>query len=385
MTSQSSNGSLLQWLRAQRPMLVFAALAGAVGLLFYALVFARHKSADDISVVYGQRNSGDGRLSINGTAVLAEMFEDAGFRVSSWNRLSPKLHRAKVIIWTPDDFAVPTPEQRQWLEDWLSEDSYRRLVYIGRDYDAELDYWRKTGARAPVEQSAEIDRRIARKKAAQDNPERTFSVSPKAAPYDETDAEWFTKEQEPNSMKLGRRPSKLSGPWSEGVHAEIAELRLNTLLRAPENEEPDPAAQKNKYEYDFGYDYDFEVDPGPLFAEVLLRVDDDEFVTRLTRDDWWEGEILVVANGSFLLNMPLVNSEHRKLAGKLIDECGEPDKLVFLESGVGGPPIRKNDDSNRLTGLEMLFVAPLNVILLHFLAMGVVLLVCYFPIFGRPR
>ncbi len=33
-----------------------------------------------------------------------------------------------------------------------------------------------------------------------------------------------------------------------------------------------------------------------------------------------------MANGSFLLNLPLVNHEHRKLAGKLIDAVGPPGK-----------------------------------------------------------
>ena len=76
-------------------------------------------------------------------------------------------------------------------------------------------------------------------------------------------------------------------------------------------------------------------------AEVLLRSGKDVLVSRRPYD---ESQLIVVANGSFLLNLPLVNHEHRKLAGKLIDAVGSPRKtVVFLESYAGGPPIRDKD------------------------------------------
>ena len=77
-----------------------------------------------------------GAKSVNGTAVLSGMFLQAGHKVSSWHRLSPKLEKDDVIIWAPDAFGDPGKEQREWLENWLSAEDGRTLVYIGRDYDA---------------------------------------------------------------------------------------------------------------------------------------------------------------------------------------------------------------------------------------------------------
>ena len=74
-------------------------------------------------------------------------------------------------------------------------------------------------------------------------------------------------------------------------------------------------------------------------AEPLVKSGDDVLVSRI---EWKQSQILLIANGSFLLNLPLVNHEHRKLAGHLVNAVGPPRKLViFLESGAGGPPIRE--------------------------------------------
>ena len=65
--------------------------------------------------------------------------------------------------------------------------------------------------------------------------------------------------------------------------------------------------------------------------ESLLESDQGLIVGRL---DVGQSQLLVASNGSFLLNATLVNHEHRKLAGKLIDTIGPGGRdVVFLESG----------------------------------------------------
>jgi hypothetical protein len=105
--------------------------------------------------------------------------------------------------------------------------------------------------------------------------------------------------------------------------------------------------------------------------------------TQYFRRNWEGGRILLVTNGSFLLNLPLVNHEHRKLAGQLIAATGEPGEVVFLESGAGGPPI---DPDYADQSLWTLFGAwPLNVILLQLAVAGVMFCFARWPIFGRPK
>jgi hypothetical protein len=121
----------------------------------------------------------------------------------------------------------------------------------------------------------------------------------------------------------------------------------------------------------------------PPNAELLLRSDEDVLVSR---QGIGRSGLIVVANGSFLLNLQLVNHEHRKLAGHLIDEIGPPRKdVVFLQSFAGGPRIREQDPSAAApSGLEMFNVWPTNWILLHLALVGIVFCFARLPIFGRP-
>ena len=92
-----------------------------------------------------------------------------------------------------------------------------------------------------------------------------------------------------------------------------------------------------------------------------------------------------MTNGSFLLNLPLVEKEHRKLAGKLIAECG-PGKAVFLESDPMGPPVFEQEPGeNHPTGMEAFTVWPIGAILLHFVALGILYIFARAAIFGRPQ
>jgi len=93
-----------------------------------------------------------------------------------------------------------------------------------------------------------------------------------------------------------------------------------------------------------------------------------------------------VANGSFLLNLPLVNHEHRKLAAKLIGEVPPGKNVVFSESGPGSPPIRDKDPVDAMpTGWEMFNIWPTNWILLHLAIVGVIFCFSRWPIFGLPK
>ena len=78
------------------------------------------------------------------------------------------------------------------------------------------------------------------------------------------------------------------------------------------------------------------------------------------------GRVILVANGSFLLNLPLVNHEHRKLAASLIAEAGEPGEVVFLESGPQGVRILDDESQQQLPhGLAALLTPPTIVATIH--------------------
>lgn len=301
-------------------------------------------SSQQLTQEYGVRQFPGSHQSVNGTTTLARMFELAGDKVTSWRYLSPRLReRANVIVWAPDRFDAPDAEVRAWLEDWLLDQPGRTLVYIGRDYDAAVSYWRKMNRNAPPEQIKPLAQELSKAQQA-------FDSSRTRMPNDE-DCDWFTIQ----GAKKYRDVRTLQGEqrWTEGIDPSKLEISLISRLVPPPT------------------------------AETLLGSERD---TLIARETWGESQLIVVTNGSFLLNLPLVNYEHRKLAAKLVAEVGENKNVYFLESGPFGPVILDEDPEMGLpTGLEVFTIYPFNQILLHLALVGVLFGFARYWIFGIPR
>ena len=294
---------------------------------------------------YGQRNGPAVFASVNGTAVLAEMCEDRGHTVFSWPLLSPRLdQRADSIVWFPDDFSPPSRDACRWLERWLMARPNRSLVYVGRCFDAAPWYWEHVplaGADATARQRIAV-----RGKAAQGELAARLAALPNSQ-----DCQWF-KLQGPYQR---RRVRTLEGDaeWLRGV--DPAKLQMQLYCR---------------------------MTPTPSAATLLASQGDAIVFARPVRSS----RLIVVANGSFLLNAPLANHEHRKLAGKLLDALGpQPRRIAFLESAAGGPNISDADPSfGPRLGLELMLIWPTNWILAHACLLGILFCFWRFPIFGRP-
>ena len=298
----------------------------------------------DIDTAYGRRKGAGVWDSVNGTGVLAEMFEHAGHVVFSWMMLSPRLRqRADCIVWFPDDFQPPSAENRRWLEEWLEEKPGRTLIYVGRDFDAAGWYWRRMEPDAPADQQDEVRRR-------KTEAETDFRLEFRQTPASE-DCEWFTVEGQHHYRRVRSLQGKRA--WLEGIDPVQLEIELNGRLLPPAG------------------------------AEVLLESEGDVLISR---QRFQGSQLIVVTNGSFLMNLPLVNHEHRKLAARLIDEAGSPRQtVVFLESGAGGPPILDEDLlAGAPTGMEIFNIWPTNWILLQLSLVGILFCFLRFPIFGRP-
>ena len=174
--------------------------------------------------------------------------------------------------------------------------------------------------------------------------------------------DWFSITPNNTTAQVG----KLSGPWSEDIDASAADIHLGH-------------GWKKK----------------PLGSNSwndLLATDSDWIVSSLNLNDAGSSDssddsrLILIRNGSFLLNLPLVNHEHRKLAGRLINEFGSKRRVVFLISDEGGPTIFDEEPKAKSpSGLEGFFEWPENVVWLHLAAAGIVICLARWPIFGRPR
>jgi hypothetical protein len=279
------------------------------------------------------------------------MLLDAGHSVISRTSLSPGLNdTADVIVWFPDDFRAPDSQVVSWLQRWLVSKTGRSVVYIGRDFDAAVEYWQKVSPTAPVEQAAEFKRRSDEAQGAFDDARKQLR--------DGDACSWFTVK----TLAAPRRVTTLAGPWSRGVDVTKCDMRLYST---------------------------FQFDPAD---EVLLSDGSDTIAARrqfFSAGSWAGGapnQLIVICNGAFLLNLQLVNHEHRKLAAHLMGELPPSSRVVFLESGPSGPPIRESEEIARTpNGLEVFSIWPLGAVLIHAAALGLVLCFARFPIFGVPR
>lgn len=338
--------------RAARVLVQGAACAGwaLIGPLLCGCI-------QDLDEVYGRRGGPGATGSPAGTSVLAEMFTAAGHRVTTATRLSPRLmEQAEVIVWFPDAFDAGSKDAVAWLERWIDVQPGRVLVYVGRDYDAVAHYWQKVQPLAPAADQTEIKlrqsdaRRIHLKRKTAETPAPdVFGALPQVP------RGWC--QLDPAALSRDVRTLYGDPRWVQGIDASKVEIKLDSRVLPL------------------------------LYHQVLLSANPDGSDVLVARCALGKGTLLLVANGGFLLNLPLVNKEHRKLAGRLIAETGVPPRrVVFLESMRGGPPVDEKDSIEGMrSGLEILALAPLDIVFLHLAAAGLVFCLARLPLFGRPK
>ncbi|HEY5313883.1 MAG TPA: hypothetical protein VIK18_15245 [Pirellulales bacterium] len=297
----------------------------------------------ELETDYGSR-TGHEATSVNGTSVLADMFKAAGHSISGASWAGPKLAAgADTIVWFPNSFEVPDTKVRRWFETWLCQAPGRTLIYVGRDFDAAIPYWNFAIKATTGESQAAARRELRGAKAA-------FSVEREHVPA-RADCRWFVA-----SRRLRQREvHELSGDkhWLAGVDPKGLDIELNGRLLLGRGARPVLSSQK----------------------DVLVA-----------EKQFCSSKLLVVTNGSFLLNLPLVNHEHRKLAGKLIEAVGNKQRVAFLESGASGLEIfDKEPAAPSHSGLAILVTEPFDLPMLHLAVLGLVFCLARFPIFGRPR
>ena len=325
----------------------------AILLTLHIGSFLATTNAQEIQDRYGRRRGPGASDSVNGTSALIEMFQVKGHKVSTWGRLSPRIDDFQSIVWIPDSFDVPAQNEIDRLDDWLSDGYNKTLVYVGRDYDAEITYWQAMLPNATAAEKGTVERRLATAQA------RHASRKSMAQPKQECD--WF----ETDATNPPGQISTLQGEWARGIDPRKIDIRIDTTVEAN---------QGTQAYYD------------RLTSRRLLSSGPNTIVMEFTNNRWGSNKLIVVTNGSLLLNVPLVNHENRKLAGKLIDSCYPGSDVLFLESGEEGIPVESKEQiDTSVRPNDWMHVWPLDFIIVHLLAVGILFLFTYIPIFGRAK
>ena len=305
------------------------------------------QSNNPIKSDYGQAQDERFRQSVNGSSVFAEMFRDSGRKVYFASRISERVKKHKTIVWFPDKFGGPSREVEVELEKWLDEDPEHVLIYVGRDFDAELMYWMNARATIPANQKADLERQIQRIKGRWEGRRHQS--------FEETN--WFSVVR----MHDMQRVRSFQGSWSSLIVPSRTEIYTTAQWDIP---------NRTAYKYTTTH----------LLADGNTG---DPIITELELNSFTGGRIIVCQNGSSLLNLPLVNPENRKIAGLLINETAH-GSVLFLDSGFGDPEIA-NQDQEAMTIWSWATKKPLCYMVPHFVLLGIVFCFAYFPIFGRGK
>lgn len=368
----------------------------ARALLIVTIIFTmmiggcEFEQEEQIESSYGRRHGFYHGASVNGTSVLGDIFESAGHKVYSWSSLSPRLNQADCIVWFPDDFEVPDQKTIDWFEEWLTGQSGRTLIYVGRDYDAEPDYWDAVKSRIPQEKMSQWSE-------AKSNAdlrvifERNWNSIVSGNSGDEEDVvevDDSATSDEDDEGDSEDEVTSVSCDWftlHKGMRRTARGSLFGSLL---EGDDPSGASSLDDKKLDIRLGHTIE--PSYDFFPLLSTEKGETIIAERFNDNsyyGWSHRTILVVNGSFLLNYPLINHENRKLARRLVDQIGRSEQtVVFLETEGSSPEICSTDRENRgPSDIKLLTYFPINWLFIHLALIGILYCFYRWPIFGRPR
>lgn len=330
-TSRVGVAGRTAWRRAQR---------GAIHGLS-AIVLACAAGCDrDPDTSYGTVR-GD---SLNGVSAFVQMLRDAGHRTATRRRLSERIvGRHDVAIVFADGFGHPEEEAWRMLARFLDAEGEQTLVYVLRDSDAAIDYWKAVAATPGLPADK---RETARDRLRGAVSELRFATK---EPVAATEAE-----DSPVAYGLATRGQPVPAPIEVRVAGDTdppieARWELRRRLEPPRGARP--------------------VWTGA--GEPLLVATPDPDRT------------LLLASAAPLLNGGLVDPGNRRLAAALVAALPDDARVVVVGSAriatAGG------DDDSQPSAWRLLAVQPHPWIAGQ--ALLAIVLFCWWksPIFGRPR
>jgi Domain of unknown function (DUF4129) len=310
---------------------------------------------------YGGSNAYD-RKSVSGLTVFRELCEQRNHKTVEMISLSERSHQFDMIVWAPKDFRVPNDEEIEWFDDWLSNNPNRKLIWVGRDYSPASHYWRKA-----AESSSPEDRRTFRLQEAYAVSEfesfRLRSATSLKCP-------WFEQQL---GDDVGFRVEKFKGPWAYDADIDIGQSDIVLRGKLMPMQEPSTNLSTSKPDADV-----------PHIQTLLASSDGSPIVSSISRQRWKDSKLILVANGSVLMNEALANRSNHYVAERLVDQSSPKGRIGFL-SNFGDTRIRLPWEEQEPKGFEWLRVWPLSLIAIQGLFVGLVALLAMLPIFGRPQ
>ncbi|MEQ1827606.1 MAG: hypothetical protein ABL921_16725 [Pirellula sp.] len=363
---------------------------------------------------YGASEGSVARESPAGVSLFRGMCEADGRRTMLVRSFSPRSStKLQAIVWTPDSFLKHKAATYDWIERWLATGG-KTLVYVGRDYSPVAEYWSQIANDANEQEDPDGYIEAMQDRATQQaelDLMRANSRKKMATP-------WFLMDHEQTTEQ---RITSFDGPWANGIDPNQAKISLRSHIHGYDSyskeelekmfEKPPTAAAttaaattaaattaaatKSTTPPEFELEWqssdedmlklvkELRDDEMPELSPLLATDKGLPLIAKVTSPGWGDSKIVVLANASLISNIALVNSQNRKLAYNVLDLL--PKKDIGFLSGVMDPLVRKDDSSDQQKGFEMLTIWPLNVITIHAVFLGMLMLLAVYPIFGRAK
>jgi hypothetical protein len=282
--------------------------------------------------------------SLNGTSVFAELLRQRGHTVRAAVRLTDELAEwAEGIVRFAPYPGPPEADEAQWIHNWLAEYPERWLIYVVRDFDASAEYWKEV--RDGIPESTDPKRRAEAEENRVEAADWVHRLPPKAKDTG-SPRDWFTVEAGASPPEVC---TKVEGLWADGVDAGAAALWLHEAIKADRR-------------------------------GVMLSGNGKALV--FDKSVIGQGNMLIIANGSFLLNEALVNPARRKLALRVAEwPDQEKQQVAFVE----GSYVMSEEEGVPSLWKLMQRLPPLKWVAIQMFVAGIFAALARAPRLGRPR
>jgi len=358
-------------------------------MIISLMIIAAASGCSKLTTNYGPSSGRTGRTSLNGFGALRKTYQNAGFECRNATRLTDRVKRSDLILWTPQLLGQIETRATKWFDSWLRTGD-KTLIYIVPDSGSEADYWSDTGKLAPPKQ-----RLAYRKKSATAiNQQMTWRLNRTSV----QDSGWFDVQPSASRQAVG----DLSGEWADEIRSSSEDgSSVMIELIIDESSEADPNATIGVNPFT-GF---VPTGPGlptfPAFFEAeasqesvslrpkLVSESKQTIVAEITSEEWSGSKVIVVAGGSLLTNYAFSRAWNRDFADKLVaasKTSREEMKAVFVTSRWSSVPVRDSKPGiPKATGMELLTVWPINLVTMHGVMLAMIIALAVLPIFGRPR
>ncbi len=358
---------------------------------------------------FGEITGTASNRSLNGLGAHRRMWELAGAKVLTPQKLSARLSKIDTIVLVGSSYRPPGQLARDWLEKWLQEETGRTVVYFGRDFDAVQLYREETIDEVALANRERAQTQLSSREATNyiqrsiELPESTFCrwfflrVTARPAEYATFKGPWADELQglegswpvsvllePPETDRKTQKPSWMTG-------AQPALLPARTFYQGNDGEEElgDKEVQRSVWKADELSDveaWDSEWKEAGSADVLLAGSDDAPLIHRVTHPKFAGSQILIVVNGAPFLNGSIVQPLHSKISELVIRECLPAKRVAMIHYDESGLLINNLESGGETDfGIQLLTVWPLSAITMHSAFLGIIAFAVLLPILGRPQ